>query len=118
MDVVAAYGGDGTVSEAVSGLVGTDVPLMILPGGTNNVLAAEFGVPGKLADAVEQLFHSTPRAADVGQVDLGTDEVRSNCAGGPSDRRFSRWYASEMDRWLENAYKTLRADASERQYKF
>jgi YegS/Rv2252/BmrU family lipid kinase len=76
VDVVAAYGGDGTISEAVSGLVGTDVPLMILPGGTNNVLAAEFGVPNKLAAAVDQLFHSKPHLADVGQVDLGPGGVR------------------------------------------
>jgi YegS/Rv2252/BmrU family lipid kinase len=76
VDVVAAYGGDGTISEAVSGLVGTGVPLMILPGGTNNVLAAEFGVPSKLAAAAEQLFASQPRAVDVGQVDMGEEGVR------------------------------------------
>ncbi len=76
VDVVAAYGGDGTISEAVSGLVGTGVPLMILPGGTNNVLAAEFGVPAKLAAAAEQLFASQPRAVDVGQIDMGEAGVR------------------------------------------
>jgi YegS/Rv2252/BmrU family lipid kinase len=76
VDVVAAYGGDGTISEAASGLVGTDVPLMILPGGTNNVLAAEFGVPGKLTEAAEQIFARRPRAVDLGQVDLGADGIR------------------------------------------
>jgi YegS/Rv2252/BmrU family lipid kinase len=76
VDVVAAYGGDGTINEAVSGLVGTGVPLMILPGGTNNVLAAEFGVPSNLAKAVEQLFQSESRAVDVGEVEMEAGEVR------------------------------------------
>jgi YegS/Rv2252/BmrU family lipid kinase len=76
VDVVAAYGGDGTINEAVSGLVDSGVPLMILPGGTNNVLAAEFGVPFELAQAAEQLFASVPRAVDVGQVDQKDGGVR------------------------------------------
>lgn len=44
-DVVAAYGGDGTVAEVAAGLLGTDVPLAILPGGTANVLSRELSIP-------------------------------------------------------------------------
>jgi diacylglycerol kinase (ATP) len=44
-EVVAVCGGDGTVSEAASGLAGTPVPLAILPGGTSNVLARELEIP-------------------------------------------------------------------------
>ena len=36
IDVVAAYGGDGTVMEVASGLIGSTVPLAIFPGGTAN----------------------------------------------------------------------------------
>ena len=28
--------------------------------------------------------------------------------GGPSDRRFSGWYASELDAWADGRYKLLR----------
>jgi diacylglycerol kinase (ATP) len=45
IDVVAVCGGDGTVSEAACGLVGSSVPLAVLPGGTSNVLALELGIP-------------------------------------------------------------------------
>ncbi|MEZ4674045.1 MAG: diacylglycerol kinase family lipid kinase [Caldilineaceae bacterium] len=50
-DVVAAYGGDGTVAEVASALIDTDIPLAILPGGTANVLSLELGIPGNLTQA-------------------------------------------------------------------
>jgi diacylglycerol kinase family enzyme len=42
---VFACGGDGTVSDVAAGVAGTDVALGIVPGGTTNVLAREFGIP-------------------------------------------------------------------------
>ena len=39
--------------------------------------------------------------------DLGTEEVHTALAGGVSDRRFSRWYVSDLKRWLRGEYKTL-----------
>ena len=50
-DVVAAYGGDGTVMEAARGLRGSQTPLAILPGGTANLMSVELGVPKNLAQA-------------------------------------------------------------------
>lgn len=73
VDVVAAYGGDGTMTEVASGLLGLSVPLAILPGGTANVLAVELGIPKKLADA-SALFTTSEfktRPVDVGR--LGDD---------------------------------------------
>jgi penicillin amidase len=43
-------------------------------------------------------------------TDLSSEECRTNLAGGPSDRRFSKWYASDLDNWLQGKYKTLTAD--------
>lgn len=43
-DLVAVGGGDGTVAEAAGALAGSDVPLAILPAGTTNVVAREYGL--------------------------------------------------------------------------
>jgi len=44
-DMIAVVGGDGTVSGVAGGLVGTSVPLGIIPTGTGNILARELDIP-------------------------------------------------------------------------
>jgi penicillin amidase len=44
-------------------------------------------------------------------TDMGTDQVETALPGGPSDRRVSRWYTSDLGRWRRYEYKTLRGRA-------
>jgi diacylglycerol kinase (ATP) len=74
-DVAIAAGGDGTVNEAVNGLVGTQTALGVLPVGTGNMWAKQLGVPTytltnplRLHEAAAGLTEGTIRSVDVGQV--------------------------------------------------
>jgi YegS/Rv2252/BmrU family lipid kinase len=80
-DIVAAYGGDGTVMEVASGLRGTGVPLAILPGGTANVMALDLGIPADLAGACALLISQnwTVRPVDMIQAGEHTCLVRVSC---------------------------------------
>jgi len=65
-DIVIAAGGDGTVSEVANGLAGQDLPLGIVPTGTVNVLAREFGIPLDPVHAARMISEWTPRKIDLG----------------------------------------------------
>ncbi|HEY53351.1 MAG TPA: diacylglycerol kinase family lipid kinase [Caldilineae bacterium] len=68
VDVIAVYGGDGTVMEVASGLIGTGAPMAILPGGTANVVSVELGIPKNLPEACKLIVNenNSVRAIDVG----------------------------------------------------
>lgn len=69
LDAVIAVGGDGTVNEAVNGLVDSPTALGVLPLGTANVWAKEMGLPmGNLEAAALLLAGADVRAIDVGAV--------------------------------------------------
>jgi diacylglycerol kinase family enzyme len=72
-DVVVAFGGDGTLNEVANGLVGTDVPVSVLPGGSTNVVCRTLGIPNDVVDATEHLLAMVddwqPRKIDLGMAD-------------------------------------------------
>ncbi len=64
LDVVAVAGGDGTLGEAAEALLGTRIPVAILPAGTTNVVAREYGV-ADVARAEEALHGRRTRPLTV-----------------------------------------------------
>jgi diacylglycerol kinase (ATP) len=49
-------GGDGTLSNVIDGLVGSDIPLVIIPTGTWNALARALDIPLQVEPAIDLLF--------------------------------------------------------------
>ena len=67
-NAVVAGGGDGTIGALASALVGTDVPLGILPLGTLNHFARDLGIPLRLEDAFQTILDGNIGSVDVGEV--------------------------------------------------
>lgn len=66
--MIVVAGGDGTFNEVINGLVGSDVPIAILPLGTTNVLAKEIGIPENIREAIEFFLSRSPRNISLGKI--------------------------------------------------
>jgi diacylglycerol kinase (ATP) len=70
-DAVFALGGDGTAMEVAGALVGTEIPLGVLAGGTGNLLARAVGIPLDVERAVPTLLAGDRRRIDLGRLPDG-----------------------------------------------
>ena len=70
-DLLAVSGGDGTVMEAMSALVGTGIPIAVLPAGTGNLLSINLGIPTTVPDAVHVALSGSPYALDLARTSEG-----------------------------------------------
>lgn len=66
--VVVAVGGDGTIREVAHGLEGSDKPLLIVPQGTENLLANELGYDHRLETVVRTFEEGSIRSLDLGRA--------------------------------------------------
>ncbi len=69
-DLVIASGGDGTIMEAMSGLIkaGSKIPLAQIPVGTANLLARALLIPTDPAAAIDVIFTGKTERLDVGYL--------------------------------------------------
>jgi diacylglycerol kinase (ATP) len=68
IDFVAIGGGDGTLNAALTGLVDTQIPLLILPLGTANDLARTLNIPNSLPHACQLVQTGQTKRIDLGWV--------------------------------------------------
>lgn len=70
VDLVVVFGGDGTVSQVLGALAGTEVPVLVLRGGTGNLIADELGLPKEIGETLAlisgEIIHT--RRVDLGKI--------------------------------------------------
>src|SRR3989454_5563273 len=66
VDVLVCYGGDGTAMQVAAGVVGSDIPLGIVPGGTGNLLAGNLRLPYGPAAAARVILRAQRMLLDLG----------------------------------------------------
>jgi diacylglycerol kinase (ATP) len=106
VDVVAVYGGDGTTMQAAAALVGTNVALGVIPGGTGNLLAGNLRIPPSPARAARALLTAQPRSFDLGRMEraTGIQYFAVACGAGYDARVMAATLSEHKRRWGMGAY--------------
>jgi diacylglycerol kinase (ATP) len=99
-DAIVSLGGDGTHHYVVNGIVGSEVPLGMIPCGSGNDFAKGLGIPAQARAAAEVV-----RAGHVRRVDLGRagNTVYGCIAGAGFDSVVTR-YANDRVRRLRGSW--------------
>jgi diacylglycerol kinase family enzyme len=123
-ELILTLGGDGTVNEAINGLLrgrrpGTDPAFAPVPGGNANVFARALGLPADPVDATGRILEAL-RAGYDRRVGLGSATPGSPTPGGaspgpatpggaPPDRYFTFNAGMGLDAEVVRAIEGLRA---------
>lgn len=91
VDLVVAWGGDGTINEVAGALAFSDVPMAIVPAGSGNGLARDLGLPLDAARALEVAATGGRRRIDAGRLD---ESLFFNVAGLGLDAEIAQRLAS------------------------
>jgi YegS/Rv2252/BmrU family lipid kinase len=80
LDIIVAVGGDGTVNEVATGVMGSSASLALFPIGSGNDFNRIVGIPQKINLAIDTIISGTKRLIDLGKViiqnSFGTTQIR------------------------------------------
>ena len=117
IDRVVVAGGDGTLNTAVQALVGSGLPIAVLPVGTANNLARTLRLPTSLEAACALAAHGELRAIDLGWIN--GRYFFTTASMGLSVQISERLSAETKQRWgaLSYAVVALRAMVQARPFR-
>jgi diacylglycerol kinase (ATP) len=107
---VVAVGGDGTMNEIASAVVGSSAVLGLVPCGSGDGLGRHLGLHGPVARALEILDSGQPRAIDAGLADghsfftvagFGFEADVSARFNELTKRGFARYLSTAVRTWRE-----------------
>jgi YegS/Rv2252/BmrU family lipid kinase len=113
VDAVVCYGGDGTTMQVAAGLVGSDIALGLVRGGTGNLLAGNLRLPRDPAAAARVILRARRFELDLGVVERDdAPHYFAVCSGAGFDARLMGDTPGPLkQRWKMGAY-VVRALAS------
>ena len=114
--VVVAVGGDGSVNEVATGLIGSSIELGIIPAGSGNGFARHLGIPLKFEDAIKTILKGKSIKVDTGL--LGTENF-FGVAGVGFDAHISKKFEEANTRGFWTYFKLTLSEYSkykEREY--
>lgn len=109
-DIVTAVGGDGSINEVASALIGTEATLGIVPAGSGNGLAMHLGYGRDVESAVQKLNTATKKTIDIGLMNgrpfinlagIGFDGLVSNMMKGSNWRGFFPYFLKSVEAGLK-----------------
>jgi len=106
VDIVTVYGGDGTIMQAVKGMIGQRVPLGIIPGGTGNLLAGNLKLSRSPKKAARTVARGVKRTIDVGRAETseGARFFAVACGAGYDAEIMAATSGQAKRRWGMGAY--------------
>ncbi len=114
-DIVVACGGDGTLSEVVSGLMRPGFPPHVgfLPIGSTCDMARTFKLPSEPLKAARSILAGIPFAIDIGRVHGSQPQIRHDLPEGISPSRPEQLpayftYVASFGAFTETSYATRR----------
>jgi diacylglycerol kinase (ATP) len=99
-DAIISVGGDGTHHYVLNGIVGSEIPLGIIPAGSGNDFAKGLGIPTQARAAAEALLAGNTRRIDLARAG---NTVYACIAGAGFDSVVTR-YANERVRHLRGSW--------------
>ena len=103
-DIIVALGGDGTINEVASALVGTDIPMGILPAGSGNGLARCLGISMNYVLALRTIIRGNTKHMDVAFVN---DQMFTSIAGIGFDAFVAQKFAESAIRGMLSYLKII-----------
>jgi len=94
-DVIVAVGGDGTINEVASSLVGTNTVFGIIPFGSGNGLARFLQIPMGIVEAIKSINNARVETIDAGKVN---GQYFFNMAGMGFDAHISEVFSHDKKR--------------------
>lgn len=114
--VIAAIGGDGTISAVAGILHSTDATLIPLPGGTLNHFTKDLGIAQDIDEAIANIRSANTRLIDVATVNDTVFVNNSSIGLYPSSLQERKHFEDRLGKWPAATIGLLRAFIRYRSY--